>query len=86
MENTIIKNFIKIYFRENFNEIKYDLKTIENGFEIKFIDEQYLVVKKDNKIGWSCYGYINDVLPSEKVEEDFQNFFEDLNNKNNAAL
>lgn len=36
----IIKNFIKIYFRENFDEIKYDLKTIENGFEIKFIDEE----------------------------------------------
>ena len=65
------------YLSQYFNKEK--ILKANNFFRIFINNEEYVNVKKDNLLGWHCFGFVKNIKKANKIEYDLETFLDEIN-------
>ena len=74
----IVKDFLINYIKINL-DISNNIEYKEDGYLINISKNEFIRVIHDEIMGWHCFGNIKDINVSEKVENDLETFFSNIN-------
>lgn len=75
-EYNYIREYIKLYFKKNFNNVT--MNENKDGFNIN-INSDIVYIKRDEILGWHCFGNVADEVSAKKIEKDLETYLNYIN-------